>query len=41
LGHLLATQKRFECIHQEHLDTDKLGEDVHLHLGAAFVGGDA
>ncbi len=36
LGHLLAAQKRVERTHQEHLDTDKLGEDVHLHLATTF-----
>lgn len=41
LGHLLAAQKWIECVHQEHLDTVKLGEDVHLHFGAAFVYSDA
>ena len=29
-----APQKRIERAHQEHLEADKLGENVHLHFAA-------
>jgi hypothetical protein len=29
---LVAAQKRFERVHQQHLNADEFGEDVHLHL---------
>ena len=35
LGHLVAAQQRFERVHQEHLNADKFGEDVHLHRRVA------
>ena len=35
LGNLVATQQRFERVHQEHLNADEFGEDVHLHIRVA------
>lgn len=37
LRHLLAAKQRVERIHQEHLYTDQLGEDMDVHLCAVFV----
>lgn len=34
LGHSVTSQERLKRIHQEHLETDKLGEDMYLHLSA-------
>ncbi len=32
LGDLVATQQRFQRVHEKHLNTDKFGENVHVHL---------
>jgi hypothetical protein len=32
LGDLVAAQKPFERVHQEHLNAAKFSKDVHLHL---------
>ena len=34
-GNLVAAQKRFERVHQQHLNADEFGEDVHFHPGLA------
>jgi hypothetical protein len=34
LGQLFAAQERFKGVHEEHLDTDKFGKYVHLHLSS-------
>lgn len=32
MGNLVATQQRFQRVHEKHLNTDKFSENVHFHL---------
>jgi len=32
LGYLVATQQRFQRVHEKHLNADEFGKDVHLHI---------